>query len=341
MLRRHFLAGLALALKRDRLDSAVALVEKFAQSGKVRAAALLVRQGDFELARGFGAAKADTVFLLASITKPMTAAGVMILRDRKQLSLDDTVRRYIPEFHGGDRDQITIRHLLTHTSGLPDMLPENTDLRRRHAPLKDFVAGACHTPLLFKPGSEVRYQSMGILLASEIAERITRKPFRDFLRAELFEPLGMRASSLDLGGRAIRDTAQSQVTGDDDWNWNSPYWRNLGVPWGGAHSNARDVAAFTEFFRNPRKAIFKPETAREMITNQNAGLKTPWGIGWMLRRFGKSCSAETYGHGGSTGTSTWHDPASGITCVILTTWPAAESQKPVLTPVCDLVSQAA
>ena len=69
------------------------------------------------------------MFLLASISKPMTASAVMLLSDRKQLSLDDAVSKFIPEFKGGEKDRIVIRHLLTHTSGLPDMLPENDALR--------------------------------------------------------------------------------------------------------------------------------------------------------------------------------------------------------------------
>ena len=133
---------------------------------------------------------------------------------------------------------VTVEHLLTHTSGLPDMLPENIELRRRHAALEEFVAGTCKTPLLFRPGSKVSYQSMGILLAAEIAQRITKLPFREFLRREVFLPLGMRQTSLGLGGRRIEDTAQCQVEGKDDWNWNSRYWRDLGAPWGGVDSTA-------------------------------------------------------------------------------------------------------
>ena len=72
----------------------------------------------------------------------MTATGLMVLVDRREISLSHPVRKYIPEFRGGDRDLVTVRHLLTHTSGLPDMLPENDALRRRHAPLEDFVARA-------------------------------------------------------------------------------------------------------------------------------------------------------------------------------------------------------
>src|ERR1041384_1288461 len=183
MQRRDFLLGaMAAPMNQSRLDQARALIAQKTASKEVAEAALLVRQGG----RALASIQPDRVFLLASITKPMTATAVMILCDRGRVRLEDPVRKFIPEFTGGDRDLITIRHLLTHTSGLPDMLPENTALRRRHAALSGFVAGTCKTPLLFKPGTEVKCQSMGILLASEIVERLTRMPLRDFLRSELF-----------------------------------------------------------------------------------------------------------------------------------------------------------
>jgi CubicO group peptidase (beta-lactamase class C family) len=343
MRRRDFLSGaVGLALRRERIDAAIALIEKATSDGRVSAASLHVRQGSYELSRAFGRVAGPlTPFLLASITKPMTATGVMILRDRNALALSDPVRRFIPEFTGSDRDSITIKHLLTHTSGLPDMLPENDALRKRHAPLKDFVAGACGTPLLFKPGTQVKYQSMGLLLAGEIVERITKTPLRDFLRREVFEPLGMTQTSLGLGGRPISSTALCQVSGDDDWNWNSPYWRNLGAPWGGAHANAADVGRFLRAFLRPPSSILKPETATAMITNRNEGLNQPWGLGWQVKPggFGRGCSPETFGHGGSTGTTAWADPKRDLSCVLLTTRPAAEDKEHLLRGVSDLISE--
>ena len=86
--------------------------------------------------------------LLASITKPMTATAVMVLSDLGELKLSDHVVKFIPEFADGPRKDITIEHLLTHTSGLPDQLPENKELRQRHAPLTDFVQGAVRTPVV-------------------------------------------------------------------------------------------------------------------------------------------------------------------------------------------------
>lgn len=344
MRRRDLItSSFALAIDKGRIDAAIALIQKQTGSGEVYSAELNVHQGSFELSKSFGRIpNPETPFILASITKPMTATAVMILSDRGKLSLSDPVRKHIPEFHGGDRDLITIKHLLTHTSGLPDMLDNNIELRKRHAPLKDFVQATCQTPLLFKPGTQTKYQSMGVLLAAEIAERVTRTPLRDFLRSEVFLPLGMQRTSLGLGGRAISDTAFCQTPNNDDWNANSTYWRNMGVPWGGAHSTAADVAKFLQCFLNGGGPILKPATAQSMITDQNPGLD-PWGIGWMLKpgTFGKACSPRTFGHYGSSGTVAWADPQSKLTCVLLTTQPASDSRHGLLGPVSDLVAESA
>jgi CubicO group peptidase (beta-lactamase class C family) len=335
MTRRNLLfGGVALALHQNKIDDALRLVEAKASTGEVAAAAVEVQHGDTVIRKAFGKAKTpDAVFLLASITKPMTCTAAMILSDRKELSIEDPVQKYLPEFKGGGRDRMLVRHLLTHSSGLPDMLPENEDLRKRHAPLKDFVAGTFRTPLLFTPGTQVKYQSMGILLASEIIERITKRPLPDFLREQVYAPLGMRATSLGLGGRRIADTMLCQVPDNTDWNWNSPYWRNLGAPWGGAHSNVGDVTRLLQYFGKPDKRVVKPDTAKAMVTNQNAGLNQPYGIGWAL-------PGPRFGHGGSTGTLCWFDPQKNLSFVLLTTKPAAESQKTVLTPASDLVIEA-
>lgn len=344
MTRRTLLMGVAAALQEDRIDAAMAKVRAATAGGEVAAAALLVKQGSEVTNKGFGKARGpDEVFLLASITKPITVTAVMKLIERGKVSLSDPVNRYIPEFRGGDRGRVTVRMLLTHTSGLPDMLPDNEALRKRHAPLKDFVAGTCRVPLLFPPGTQVKYQSMGILLAAEIVERVSNMPLRDYLKKEVFSPLGMNATSLGMGGRPIAATARCQVPESSDWDWNSPYWRNLGAPWGGALSTTSDVARFLEFFLHPRDGILKASTAGSMIRNQTAGLDRPWGFGFMIEpgAFGKTCSPRTFGHYGSTGTVAWADPAKDLICVLLTTKPAAQSRAGLLGPVSDLVAAAA
>ena len=241
MQRRDLLLGLGAmastigaAVKKDKLEEAAALMDRAVAGGKIRASTLDVRQGEHSFQRAFGEARTpDTPFLIASITKPMTAAGVMILADRGKLALEDAVHKYIPEFVEGDRKLITIRHLLTHTSGLPDQLPNNVELRKRHGTLKDFLAGTLKTPLLFKPGTQVKYQSMGILLAAVIAERVSGDSLPKFLERELFKPLGMGRTALGLGRFSIPETAQCQVDaapglyggGSSEaksWDWNSP-----------------------------------------------------------------------------------------------------------------------
>jgi CubicO group peptidase (beta-lactamase class C family) len=328
-------------LQKQRLDQAAGLVDRAVAAGDVRAAVLDVRRGKQSFERAFGQARGpETVFIVASISKPMTAAGVMLLVDRGKLALSDPVRRFIPEFSGGDREMVTVQHLLTHTSGLPDMLPENIELRQRHAPLEDFVAGTCKTPLLFRPGTKVSYQSMGILLVAEIAQRITKMPFHEFLRRQVFLPLGMRETSLGLGGRRIEATAKCQVESKDDWNWNSPYWRALGAPWGGVHSTAADISKFLNSFLRPNGLVLKRDTAAAMITNQTQGLSETWGLGWKLEpgAFGRACSPRTFGHYGATGTVAWADAETGTRCVLLTTWPAEQSQEKLLAPVSEVVA---
>jgi CubicO group peptidase (beta-lactamase class C family) len=342
MLRRTFLAQAAAAVTRGKMDKVTRLFNEVTKANGVASASLYVHRSK-DIYRAFaGSARPDTVYILASISKPMTVTAVMTLVERGTLSLSDPVRKYIPEFHGGDRDLVTLKHLLTHTSGLPDMLPENEELRRRHAPIEEFVARTCRTGLLFKPGTQCKYQSMGILLASEIAQRVTKRPFRDFLRSTVFEPLGMTKTSLGLGGRQISDTALIQVTGNDDWNGNSSYWRNFGCPWGGVHSTVLDVARFVQYFLNPDDRVLKPATAKSMIQNQNAGLNEPWGLGWMVNpaKLARGCSPGAFGHWGSSGTLTWGDPATQTSFVLLTTKPAADSRDTVLAPVADAASEA-
>ena len=221
MQRRTFLqSGLAASLgtsllatvRQDKLDAAAELLAKAAAAGQVQAAALHVRRGTNIFARSFGASRsADDMFLLASISKPMSVAALMTLCDQGKFRLDDAVRKFIPEFSGEARDKITVRQLLTHVSGLPDQLPENQSLRKRHATLSQFVERAIRTPLLFEPGSRYRYSSMGILLASEVAHRISGTGFLRFIDEVVFRPLEMERSALGLGRFKLEEMMRCQV----------------------------------------------------------------------------------------------------------------------------------
>ena len=342
MTRRRLLSqSVALALGGGRADKAIELIEEQTRSGQVAAVTLLARGPSLTVRKAFGEAKSeDAIFLLASLTKPMTATALMILADRKEVSLSDPVQRFIPEFRGDGREAVLIKHLLTHTSGLPDMLPEDQELRKAHAPLALFVERTCRTPLLFRPGSELRYQSMGILLAGEIVSRVSKQSLPAFTKDHVFGPLGMRHTSIGLGGRPISQTMRCQVAGTSDWDWNSAYWRNLGSPWGGALGTVDDIGRFLDYFAHPDARVLQTDTAAAMVTNQTKGLSKRWGLGWMLnnRQFGKGCSPATFGHSGSTGTLCWLDPRSHVSLVLLTTKPAKESSATLLRPVSEAIS---
>jgi CubicO group peptidase (beta-lactamase class C family) len=334
----------AAGVSQSQLERAAGLIQTEVESGRVGAAALLVaRHGRVVLHRGFGRlspapgappVSPDSVFLLASITKPVTACSLMLLVERGLVSLGDPVNKYLPGFTGGERDKVQVRDLLRHTSGLPDMLPENIELRRAHAPLSEFVRRTYVTPLLFSPQSEFRYQSMGILLAAEIVERLSGMKLRDFEKKEIFDLLGMKDSSLGLGGRQISDlvscatTPGADPTDDERFGANSLYWRDMGHPWGGMHSSTTDIAVLLQTFLDggvyAGKRVFSPATVSLMTSDQNAELRAPWGLGWALGRshawnaFGDLVSGRTFGHAGATGTMAWADPETKLLCVILT-----------------------
>ena len=344
MKRRIFLgSGLALTLfprvqagfDLSQLERAGKILADAANSGEVQSSALYVHQGSKVFSRSYGLAHdADAMFLLASISKVISIASVLTLFDEGHFRLEEKVQRYIPEFQGEGRDKITIRQLMTHVSGLPDQLPENSRLRSSHAPLSEFVAAAIKTPLLFEPGTRYGYSSIAILLATEIARRISDHSIADLTQQRIFKPLRMTRSAMGLGRFAHSDVVMNQVeraapesgAGDPStksWDWNSPYWRKLGAPWGAAHGSAKDVARFLREFLHPTGKILKPETIKLMISNQNPPNIRPRGLGYDLGQIGGTphLGDETFGHTGSTGTICWADPSTDSIVVILTTLP--------------------
>lgn len=333
-------------------ENAAALIVKQVENGTLAGAAIEVMKGDSVYQQAFGTATLDSMFLLGSITKTFTATAVMVLADQGRLSLADKVMKHLPEFNEDERKEVTIQHLLAHTSGLPDQLPDNNAMRARHAPLGDFVTGTVRTPLLFAPGTQYHYQSMGIMLAAEIVQRVSGSPLPAFLDKEVFGPLGMKRTVLGLGAHTMPEMMRMQTEhaapeaggGDPNarnWDWNSDYWRHLAAPWGGAHSTAADLTLFLRSFMHPAKGgALRPETARLMIQNHTPGLEASRGIGFMVgpEGFAKACSPRAFGHSGSTGTLAWADPETDMSFVLLTTLPANVSRSVVLHPVSDLVA---
>ena len=324
------------ALQEKRFDAAAEVLEQAVASKQVDAAALHVAHRKDTFTRHFGSATSDhAMFLLGSISKPINVAALMPLYDQGKFQLDDRVQKYLPAFKGDGRDDVTIRHLLTHTSGLPDQLPENNDLRRRHATLDEFVEHTLRTPLSFARGTKYQYSSMGILLAARIAELLSGTDILKLVDQHVFQPLGMKHSAQGLGRFQQSDmvvcqsegAAPESGSGDPtakDWNWNSPYWRKLGAPWGGTHASAPDLAVFLDEFLHTRGRLVKPETAKLMISNQNPVGVATRGLGFAVGQGAGSrgCSEQTFGHGGSTGTIFWADAATDTICVVLTSLPA-------------------
>jgi CubicO group peptidase (beta-lactamase class C family) len=339
----------------QRWNKAAAILQTACQAGQVRAAAIWVQQESTTWTQSFGDAPSpDASFLLGSITKPIVIAAVMTLVDAKKLDLQEPVRKYLPEFHGDGREGVLVRHLLTHVSGLPDQLPENASLRASHAPLADFVKGAMKVPLAFPPGTRYEYSSMAILLASELAQRLSGIEIKEFVTKKVIEPLGMTRSSLGIVPLARKDLLPCQVEfgaveaggGSPDsksWDWNSDYWRALGAPWGGGHASAADIGRFLESFRQRTDdRILSPEVAKEMIRNQNPANIKPRGFGFdvQLQEGCPHASPAVFGHTGSTGTIAWMDPTRDRTCVVLTTLPARATRQHPRTQASEAVDAA-
>ncbi len=345
----------------ERLEAAFNLLQRWQESGEVSSSALCVgRRGGMVEPRLFGV-PANATFLVASITKPVTAAAVLLLAERGRLTLEDRVADVLPEFAQEGKADVRIRHLLTHTSGLPDMLPENEQLRAAHSPLSAFVEGACRQPLAFAPGTGVRYQSTGYAVLAEIVQRVSETPFAEFLRREFFEPLEMTDTALGVTGEAAQRIAPIPLPPEKaglDWNWNSPYWRSLGAPWGGLITSPSDFARYCRMMLDEgtfgRTRVLSPATVRAMTSNQLNVFPDlpepdrrcrPWGLGWRLNwpgspsSFGDLLGPATYGHWGATGTLCWIDPDANAFCLLFTTRPHEEGGH-ILTRISNIVASA-
>jgi CubicO group peptidase (beta-lactamase class C family) len=349
MKRRHFIHSSLTAcltsrvfgsLQQGSFDEASEILVRATVNGGVSTAVLHVNQRGKSFTRAFGKAPSEqAMFLLGSISKPVCVTALMSLFDRGEFKLGDPLKKFIPQFTGGGRDEVTIQHLLTHLSGLPDQLVDNNELRSKHAPLAEFIEHAIRTPLGFAPGSQYQYSSMGILLATHVAEIISGTDILTLVDRTVLRPLRMDHSAQGLGHFKLGDMVQCQTDraapesggGDPtakDWDWNSEYWRKLGAPWGGTHASAPDVAAFLAEFLNEAGAAVKPETARLMVANHNPSGMAPRGLGLSVGPAAGivGCSEKTFGHTGSTGTIAWADPATHTICVVLTSLPARSVQ---------------
>ncbi len=304
------------------------------------------------------------LFLTASLTKPLVALLVVQLAAEGAWGLNEPVRNFLPAFRRGPLRRITIRHLLTHTSGLPDMLPENEQLRAEHASVQQFAEVTAVQNPAFLPGEDCSYCSMGFAVLQLMIEQISGRSLPCYLRERVLEPLQMVDTALGIPSDAEawwRRTVPCQLPPgqpvDCDWNWNSRYWRSLGAPWGGLTSTAGDLAGLLQcLLRQGTDAAGRPVFAAEVVkaatSNQTQHFsalsaehreRRPWGLGWRLNWpdhtgcFSDFLGSEAWGHWGATGTQMWAECATQRWCVILTEKPWEQSQ-PIIQRISNLIA---
>lgn len=244
--------------------------------------------------------KTNALFWIASMTKPITAAGVMMLVDEGKVKLDDPVEKYLPEFHGqmvaaakGDPQAkpqepvhpITVRECLSHTSGLPFMPPKaggKVDL----ISLRETVLSAAGGPLNFQPGSKYDYSNAGIDTAGRIIEVVSGMPYEQFMQKRLFDPLGMKDATMWPSEEQVARLAKCYHPGPGGKGLAEGKIgfltyplsdRKRGVsPGGGLFATAADVAAFGRMVLGggmfEGKRILSEAAVREMTSTQTGKL---------------------------------------------------------------------
>jgi CubicO group peptidase (beta-lactamase class C family) len=315
------------------LPEVVAVLDQLHRDGAFPGAALVVGRGRdqlVELAVGrltwspeAPAATNSTLYDLASLTKVMaTTAAVMLLVEDGRMDLDAPVRRYLPAFSGGGRDAVTVRHLLTHTSGLPAgaSLGAGTaaEIRRR----------AIAVPLRHPAGSRVVYSDIGYVVLWEAASRASGRPLPELLQQRVFGPLGMGVRFRPGPGCAACAPSEVRSGGVVQGVAHDRLASQLGGVAGhaGLFGSASDVARFAAMMAAGGEIagvrVFRAETVRQFTRRQpGAGTRA---LGWDTSNgsaaegaAGVRMSASAYGHTGFTGTSLWIDPESGLWVVLL------------------------
>lgn len=285
----------------------------------------------------------DTIGWIASMTKPITATAVMMMHEQGKLNVDDPVSKYIPELAAlktadGIPRAVTIKHLLTHTSGMGELTAEQARSSKTLAELIPYYASQ---PLKFEPGARWVYCQSGINTAARVVEIVSGESFAPFLERRLFRPLGMKDTAFYLRqnqlGRLARtyqltDTGKLEEAANPILFGKSPASTDrYPAANGGLFSTAPDYARFCMMIMNRGKrgsrAYLKPESVDLMTRIHTGDLKTGftdgngWGLGWCVIREPQGVtsmlSPGTHGHGGAHGTQAWIDPVKGRAYILM------------------------
>ncbi|HYE65232.1 MAG TPA: serine hydrolase domain-containing protein [Pyrinomonadaceae bacterium] len=291
------------------------------------------------------AATLSTVYDLASLTKPLVT-GLLCARqiERGRLVLDQPVAQYLPEFDRTDKRAITVRQLLTHTSGLPAWRPLYILARGETERALQVIA---EEPLESAPGTHVLYSDLGFITLGLLLERIAGERLAGMARREIFEPLGLRRTFFNpemamrtaVAACETGNAYEREMCGDLSETRGFQNWREHLI-WGEAHdgnahflggaaghaglfSTGHETLHLAEQFLAGRTRLLKPETCQLFRTNMTEGLEEARSFAWQLAATkdstaGQSLPPDGFGHTGFTGTSCWNDPARERTFILLT-----------------------
>ena len=276
----------------------------------------------------------STVYDLASVTKvvSMTTAIMLTVADGK-IDLDAPVHRYLPRFVGGGKDSVKIRHLLTHSSGLPSWRPLYSMTSDRREAIDSLYA----TPLDTIPGARYRYSDLGAITLGLLVESVVGRPLDEIMLKRVWRPLKMPSTGyvpdahlLDHVAPTERDPVRGRIIRGEVHDENC--WRLGGVSGhAGLFSNAADLTRFARWMldlyhgRVPQDdPLHVPKAlVREFTSRQSGPEGSTRALGWdtpsdSLSTAGTLMSRQSFGHTGFTGTSIWIDPVNDLFVILLT-----------------------
>lgn len=271
----------------------------------------------------------DTIFDLASLTKPIaTATSIMLLVQDGKLLLFDKVTTWIPEFSQKGKDKITVFHLLTHTSGLPAwdryFLREGID---KHG----VIADICAKDTVAEPGTKFIYSDLGYIILGELVERISGKPLDKFAQERIFIPLGMKNTMFNppekLKSKCAATEKRAGKIIQGEVHDGNAYVLGGVAGHAGLFSTADDLAIFCQMLLNngkyKNKRLLSPIIVKAMTTNQlSEKFEEKRGLGWGISTMhttlrGDFFPLSSYGHTGWTGTSILIDPTTETFVILL------------------------